>query len=366
MTYDPGERRDTPLARQIKASIQARGPLPVSEFMSQCLWDEAHGYYATRKVIGGSGDFITAAEISQIFGELMGLWSGVVWQQTLGSPATVTLVEFGPGRGTMMRDALRAARIVPGYLQALSVHLVEMSETLKAAQREALASAAVPITWGHNIADFATPAIAIGNEFLDAWPVEQWVKTERGWRPRAVGLDRHQQLTFTVVDDTSAREDLDRRFGSAPVGAIVELQNVERFAAALRHAAGSGPVVALLIDYGHVGDVSGDTLQAVRGHRHEHPLTSPGEADLSVQVSFFDLASAFDRAGLEIDGPVTQAEFLGGLGIVERGARLMGANPARSGEIEAGVARLITPNGMGTRFKVIGVRSKGLPKLPGF
>lgn len=366
MSYDPTERRNTPLARQLKAHISAHGPITVSEYMSRCLWDEAHGYYATRSVIGGSGDFITAAEISQIFGELIGLWSGVVWQQVLGAPRPVTFAEFGPGRGTMMRDALRAAQIIPEFLAAARVHLVEMSATLKAEQKSALSEAGVPLSWGQNLAGFPAPAIIVANEFLDAWPVEQWVRTEEGWLMRGVGLDARGELDFTVIADGARGDDFARRFADAPLGAVVETQRPERLADALNHVAASGPIAAIIIDYGHVGDISGDTLQAVRGHKMEHPLASPGEADLSAQISFFELASALHSASLEIDGPVTQAEFLGNLGIIERCGRLMHANPILAGEIEAGVARLIAPQGMGTRFKAIGVRSQGLPSLPGF
>ena len=366
MTYDPAARRDTPLAAKLKASIARAGPMPVSEYMSQCLWDDAYGYYATRSVIGGTGDFITAAEISQIFGELIGLWAGVVWSQVLGAPERVTLVEYGPGRGTMMRDALRSARIVPGFLQAASVHLVEMSSVLANEQRAALDGCGVPLSWGHNLTGFHTPAIIVANEFLDAWPVEQWIKTELGWFPRAVGLDAAGHLSFTHITGVHRRDDLDAQYPNAPLGAIFETQRAGRMADAFRALAETGPVAALIIDYGHVEPVSGDTLQAVRGHAYEHPLTSPGEADLSAQISFYELASALHADGLAIDGPVTQSEFLGNLGIIERASRLMSANPKRAGEIEASVARLIAPNGMGTRFKAIGVRTPNLPPLPGF
>jgi SAM-dependent MidA family methyltransferase len=334
--------------------------------MSECLWDEQFGYYATRTAIGSSGDFITAAEISQAFGELIGIWTAVVWQQVLGQPPSLRLVEYGPGRGTMMRDALRAAKVVPGYLQTLSVHLVEMSATLTAEQRSALNGFPVPVSWGQNLVGFAPPAIIIANEFLDAWPVEQFIKTDMGWFTRGVGRDDWGDLAFTVVPGTGNRDDLNQRYTDAPAGSIVERQNAETLAVALSAVAKSGPVAALIIDYGHVSSVSGDTLQAVRGHAYEDPLTSPGEADLSAQISFFDLASELHKAGLAIDGPTTQAEFLGALGIIERASRLMHANPTRAAEIEAGVARLLAPNGMGTRFKVIGVRSPQLPPLPGF
>lgn len=366
MNYDPTARRDTALALKLKALIAAEGPLTVADYMSRCLWDEDCGYYATRNVIGAGGDFITAAEISQVFGELIGIWSAVVWQKALGQPPSVRLVEYGPGRGTMMRDALRAGRVVPGFLEAATVHLVEMSPTLTAEQRAALDGFPVPVSWGQNLIGFEPPAIIIANEFLDAWPVEQWIKTTQGWRARAIGLDAMGALAFTTLPNSAPNAGLDQRYPEAPPGSIVESQHAGKFADALQALSRKGPLAALLIDYGHVSAVSGDTLQAVRGHAYEDPLTSPGEADLSAQISFFDLASAVHAAGLAIDGPITQAEFLGALGVIERASRLMHANPARAAEIEAGVARLLAPNGMGTRFKVIGIRSPQLPALPGF
>ncbi len=366
MTYDPELRRSTLLAIKLKDEIRHKGPITVAEYMSRCLWDEAHGYYATRRVIGRDGDFITAAEISQTFGEIIGLWAGVVWQQVLGAPKAFQLVEYGPGRGTMMRDALRAARVIPGLCEAASVHLLEMSPELIASQREALSDATVPIQWGHNLVGFTTPAIILANEFLDAWPVEQWIKTESGWRQRGIGLDLKGELCFSSMDQIPANNGFDARFPNAPYGAVIENQRLERLAEAFQTLARTGPVTALIIDYGYATAAAGDTLQAVREHKYESPLTSPGEADLSAHVSFYELASVLHSCGLSIDGPVTQAEFLGSLGILERASRLMHANPARAGEIETGLARLLAPNGMGTRFKAIGVRSPQLPPLPGF
>ncbi len=366
MSYDPELRRNTPLALKLKDDIRRNGPKSIAEFMSDCLWDDDHGYYTTQTVIGRAGDFITAAEISQTFGEIIGIWSAFVWQQVLGAPTAVTLAEYGPGRGTMMRDALRAARVVPGFAESVRVHLVEMSHGLTEIQRVALADVGVPLAWGQNLAGFATPAIILANEFLDAWPVEQWIKTESGWHWRGVELDVRGELSFGIVPNTRVRYDLEQQFPNAPIDAIVESVRPERFADALKSLAQSGPLAVLIIDYGHPTLSNGDTLQAVRNHAYESPLTSPGEADLSSHVNFFELATALHAAGLAIDGPVTQAEFLGSLGINERASRLMSANPERAGEIETGVARIIAPNGMGTLFKVIGIRSPELPPLPGF
>jgi NADH dehydrogenase [ubiquinone] 1 alpha subcomplex assembly factor 7 len=365
VTYDYELRRQTPLAAKLKERIRESGPIPVSEYMSNCLWDETSGYYATRDGIGAGGDFITAAEISQVFGELIGLWAAVVWKEALGAPEAVRIVEYGPGRGTMMRDIIRAGRVVPGFREAARVHLVEMSPMLAATQRATLEGLPVPVTWGQNLVGFETPAIILANEFLDAWPAEQWVRTPNGWFRRAVGLDASGELNYCLLE-AEAPPDLLQRFHDAPPGAIVESQQPKRFAEAFQALARTGPVAALIIDYGYATATAGDTLQAVRGHKYEFPLTSPGEADISAHVSFYELASVLHQAGLAIDGPLTQAEFLGALGIVERTTRLMQANPERAGEIETGVARIVAPNGMGGLFKVIGVRSPDLPQLPGF
>ncbi|MFT3730064.1 MAG: SAM-dependent methyltransferase [Hyphomicrobium sp.] len=359
-------RRDTPLARRIKEKIRRDGPMTIDTYMSACLWDAEHGYYRRRQVFGASGDFITAADISQVFGELLGVWAGVVWQGVLAAPNPITIVEYGPGRGTMMRDVLRAARIVPGFSSVARVHLVEASEALIEMQTETLSDFKNLLSWGRELDEFNPPAIIFANEFLDSWPVAQWIKTPKGWRIRAITLDANGELQFAAIDGDCPREAFEALLPDAPPGTVIETQRLDQLADALQALAERGPIAFLMIDYGHTTPAAGDTLQAVRNHKYESPLTSPGEADLTVHVNFYDLASTLHRAGLALDGPVTQSEFLGALGIVERASRLMSANPARASEIETGVARLLAPNGMGSRFKVLAARSAGLPSLPGF
>ena len=380
--YDPEARRDTALARVLVERIARQGPVSVREYMAACLVDPVHGYYRTRAAIGQGGDFITAPEISQVFGELIGLWAAVVWQR-MGAPARIDLVELGGGRGTLMRDAVRAMRVVPGLLAALRVHMVEVSPVLGEQQRACLAGAGVPMTWhgepatvGQAMSGYAAegpatqPTILVGNEFLDTGPVEQLVFSDGRWRERRIGVDERGALQFLIGDVTPD--------GPPPLegGVWAEGDIAERHEFGAREA-GPGfargfdsettqPVAALLIDYGHLRSGPGETLQAVRGHRFEHPLTSPGEADLSVQVDFAQVGDAARRAGLAVDGPVVQAEFLGRLGIMERASRLMAANPGQANAIETGIARLMAPAGMGGRFKAIGVRSPQLARLPGF
>ena len=376
--------RETPLAAKLKARIRAEGPISVRDYMHACLQDAEHGYYRGQTAIGKAGDFTTAPEISQIFGELIGLWSAVVWQQ-MGAPPAFNLVELGPGRGTLMRDLLRASgRAMPAFIKAARVLLIESSATLAAVQRQTLEGTGVPMAWhdavvadplsakiASAISIIDAPTILIANEYLDAQPIDQLVFDGAAWRQRVVALDAEGNLAFATGEVVTQPE-----AGSLPAsppepGDILELSSSrgalegERLA----HHAHKGPVAALYIDYGHPETAYGDTLQAVRRHAFEHPLACPGEADLSAQVDFAafrrDVEQAAGRGALVVDGPLTQGAFLASLGISERAARLIASNPALANEIEAGVARLLSPTGMGTRFKVIGVRSRSLPPLPG-
>ncbi|MEZ0300815.1 MAG: class I SAM-dependent methyltransferase, partial [Hyphomicrobiaceae bacterium] len=306
-----------------------------------------------------------------VFGELLGLWCAVVWQG-MGQPSPLRLVELGPGRGTLMRDALRAAERVPGFLYALSVHLVETSEPMREKQRGLLPPPLTPphkgegdrppIAWHptvHEVPDGA--AIVIANEFLDALPIRQLVFGEDGWRERMVELDAAGALRFAIGDKAAHA----RATPASPVGAILELRAGEDEVLA-ELGRRTGPCVALFIDYGPAEPAYGDTLQAVRRHAYVDPLATPGAADLTAHVQFAALADKARRAGLAADGPITQAEFLGALGIAERTSRLMAANPERAGAIETATQRLVSPTGMGSLFKVLAVRSPHLPPPPPF
>lgn len=356
------DRRDTPLAAHLKARIARDGPITIAQYMEACLQHPEHGYYRKHAV---GRDFITAPEISQVFGELIGLWSAVVWQQ-MDEPRPIRLVELGPGHGTMMRDMLRAARIVPDFLSALEVSLIETSAFLAARQLELLRDAGMPIH-ARDALDGIPPgaAIVIGNEFLDALPAHQYVRSRAAWHERTVGLDGRGDLQFGIGQVSDA--EILRRFPDAREGDIVQGHaTFAEIAAWMERRSAHAPIAALFVDYGHTVSARSDTLEAAHAHRIEHPLASPGEADLTVHVDFESLARAFGgRSGLAVDGPVTQAEFLGALGIAERASRLMSANPAQANAIEMGVQRLMAPHAMGTRFKAIGIRSGGLPALPG-
>jgi SAM-dependent MidA family methyltransferase len=355
---------ETPLLAVLRERIRRDGPMPVDEYMRQCLAHPEHGYWRRGSTIGAEGDFITAPEISQIFGELLGLWCAVVWQ-AIGSPAPVHIVELGPGRGTLMRDALRAAKLVPRFLQSTIIDLVEINEPLRQRQKDTLASSDVPDTlskvWHSSLKEIPDgPSIILANEFLDALPIRQLIWVGRSWRERVVELGPAGNLHFAV--GPPVRHDCNE---PAREGAIVELRPGENDLIA-HIARRRGPQIALFIDYGHFESSHADTLQAVRQHRYTDPLEAPGLSDLTAHVDFASLSRKARAERLAVDGPITQADFLGKLGIAERAARLMALNPNRAGEIEAGAQRLMSPTGMGQLFKVLALRTPELPSLPPF
>ena len=362
-------QHQTPLALKLEQRIRREGPIPVLDYMQACLDDPEHGYYRGQPAIGAGGDFTTAPEISQIFGELVGIWAAVAWR-AIGAPSRFHLVEFGPGRGTMLSDALRAARIVPGFLAAAHVHLVESNRALQQAQRQTLAASGLtaPISWHDALApDVATdaPVIVLANEFLDALPVRQLIFTDGAWRERCVGLDNDDH--FFLLPGQPAEPELLPAGTSPAEGEVIEIRpGTTQVADALRRWSAQ-PMAALFIDYGHTETAFGDTLQAVSRHRYASPFEKPGEMDLTAHVDFAAFARACRDRGCSVDGPITQAAFLMGLGLAERAATLRGAaRPDQIGLIEAGAQRISDPLGMGGRFKVMCVRSASVPVLPPF
>ncbi|AWB20986.1 methyltransferase [Methylobacterium currus] len=359
---------DTPLLGELRRLIAVEGPITIERYMALCLGHPVHGYYRTRDPLGAAGDFTTAPEISQIFGELLGLWTAEVWYG-LGRPAPFRLVELGPGRGTLMADALRALRAAaPDCLAAADLHLVETSPTLRAAQERALANAAP--TW-HDAIDTLPggPAILIANEFFDALPVRQYQRTERGWCERRVGLNG-DALAFGLSPDPTPEITAPEIAPHAAPGAIltlpaVALDLIRQIAGRLAREGGA----LAAIDYGDLYGGTADTLQAVARHRFADPLAAPGETDLTAQVDFAALARAAAGEGAVVHGPVTQADFLLALGLAQRAERLAArANPVQAAAVKAGADRLIdrTPRDMGHLFKVMGLAGPGQPGLPGF
>ena len=358
----------SPLETEIRRRIALAGPMPVAEYMALCLFDPKHGYYNTHDPFGARGDFITAPEVSQMFGELIGLWVSAVWKQ-MGAPENVRLIELGPGRGTMMKDVLRAAKIVPEFRAAIVTHLVEISPLLKAQQEKALEDAGVPIFWHAALADVPKgPAIIFANEFFDALPVNQAIKTERGWHERRIQIDSSDQLAFTIAPEplpffqTLLPSDL-----QAPrAGAIFEWR-ADTAAIELGRRVVNGRGAALVIDYGHTETGLGETLQAVGQHAYADPLTLPGNLDLTAHVDFQSLSRAVEAMGTNGFGPIEQSLFLRRLGIEQRAASLK-AKTGRSTEIDQALARLIGQNrtAMGELFKVIAFAHPSIGVPPGF
>lgn len=333
--------------------------MPVAEYMGLCLGDPEHGYYMTRDPFGAAGDFVTAPEISQMFGELLGAWAAQVWIDQ-GRPDPFLLVELGPGRGTLMRDALRAVAGVPGFRAAARVLLVETSPVLCARQAETLEGSGA--RWAGSLAALPeAPVIAFANEFFDALPVRQVQRLGTAWRERMVVLEGGR-LAFGW-GTPRAEAVLEARFASVPDGAVVELCPAGEAAAAslgARIAARGG--AALIVDYGR-WDGIGDSLQALADGAHADPLARPGEADLTAHVRFRALAEAAG-ASLRASGPVPQGVFLERLGITAR-ARVL-ARGAAGAEVAAAHRRLTHPEEMGNLFQVLALTPRGAPVPPGF
>jgi NADH dehydrogenase [ubiquinone] 1 alpha subcomplex assembly factor 7 len=350
----------TALAELFKARIARTGPMSVAEYMAECLLHPQHGYYTTRDPLGVAGDFTTAPEISQMFGELIGLALAQVWLDR-GAPAPFILAELGPGRGTLMADILRATRSVPGFHAGAQLHLVEASPALRAAQNARLAHHAP--RWCDRAADLPeAPLFLVANEFFDALPVHQYVRDGTAWRERKVGLEGGQ-LVFGQGNPLPMRG-LEPKSAVLPDGALVETcPAAEAIIAEIAARIATHDGAALIIDYGDWGS-RGDTFQAVRGHEPENVLANPGEADLTAHVDFAALARA--ARGL-IHSPLTpQGVFLERLGITARAQAL--ATQLTGDALENHIAahrRLTHPDEMGRLFKVMGLFRPATPPLPG-
>lgn len=353
----------TGCAREIRRIIAAQGPISVGEFMRIALTDPEFGYYVRRNPI--SGDFITAPEISQVFGELIGLFFVQLWEDH-GRPRRFHLVELGPGRGTLMADMLRAARIRPQFLDSAMIDLVEVSPVLAEHQRRALAPR--PVTWHRDLRDApaGAPVFIIANEFFDALPVRQFVRSSGRWHERKIALD-HGRFHFVQHPEPAPEEVIPARLRDAPDGAVFE------FSADAQHIAGeiAARIVrtggaALIVDYGHTRSGFADTFQAVQRHKFADPLADPGEADLTFHVNFEVLAQAAEAQNATAFGPVTQGRFLTALGIRERGEILKRSAPAYAQMIDSGVERLIGETQMGQLFKMLAITAPDSPPPPGF
>ena len=356
------------LANKIARRIRAEGPLSLAAYMAIALHDPELGYYATRRPLGGAGDFVTAPEISQLFGELIGLWCVVVWEQ-IGRPDPVIVAELGPGSGMLAGDLLRAAAAVPEFRRAMRLYLVEASPVLREEQRRRLAFAE-PV-WLNRVAELpAGPALIVGNEFLDALPIRQLVRGNSHWAERMVALDRADRLVFADGPENPALSLLapEALRDPAEPGAVFELcPSALALGTVLGARLARDPGAVLLIDYGHSPSRLGASLRALSHHHPADPLASPGSADLSAHVDFAAFADAARAAGAEAYGPVPQGRFLDALDISARLAALSGrATPAQRRQLDTGVERLLDPAQMGDLFKAVALVSPRLPTPIGF
>jgi len=351
--------------------IKVQGPISIATFMAEALGNKQHGYYMKQDPFGQGGDFTTAPEISQMFGEIIGLWQANNWLN-MGRPETIHLIELGPGRGTLMQDALRSMKIVPGLLDTVKLHFVETSPALRRIQEKNLQAYIKPI-WHNRINEVldvagGEPIFVIANEFFDALPVRQFQKTETGWHERLICLDSHENLCFQLAPVPTSEQIIPPAHHRAENGSIVEICAIgENILAEVASHIKINNGAALIIDYGHDTGGTGDSLQAVKGHQYSDILINPGDADLTTHVNFLRLKEIAQRIDIKTYGPIPQGDFLQSMGIKARSQKLsLNATSAQKKDIHAAQHRLIDENEMGKLFKVMALTDHGLQGVIGF
>lgn len=369
MTHNSVAAETTPLEERLIALIRANGPISIADFMEDALGHPHDGYYTSQTSIGAEGDFTTAPEISQTFGEIVGLWLVQSWIE-MGEPKKFNLVEFGPGRGVLMADIVRAARLRPEFLKASVVWLIEKSGRLRHEQRRRLDRMPLPPLWTDDFSQVPPgPALIVANEFFDCLPIRQFERMKSGWRERLIGLsDDGQALAFCLAGTPPLAGLALPNADETPFGAVAEIcEGGLKLAAEVSRALVGGGGRALIIDYGHMASGFGDTLQAVRRHAYWPVLSSPGKADVTAHVDFEALARAAIEAGASVYGPVAQGVFLDRLGLAARAERLAsGKNAQQALDIDRAVRRLVAPQEMGEVFKAMAISSPGLVPPAGF
>lgn len=344
----------TALKQILQNMIALTGPISIAQYMHLCHSHPEHGFYATNNPIGKEGDFITAPEISQIFGELLASWAMGAWQ-AMGSPDNIQLVELGPGRGTLMSDILRTVKANTNFQNTLSVAMIESSPVLRKIQMVAIKCSGVHIQWHETLDDLPQlPTLFIANEFLDAIPFRQYVKSEKKWHELVIDIDSENELLLGAGDTGINNNLLPSGHDSEPNGAIFEIAPArEAIVATIANHIEANDGAALFIDYGHTKSGFGDTFQAVHKHKKADPLTAPGECDLTSHVDFEVLSRIAQHAGIQAFPTINQGDFLLKLGLLERaGALGFGKSAEQQHQIELDVERLAADNQMGKLFKV--------------
>lgn len=348
------------LARRIRTT----GPITLADYMGDCLMHPDHGYYQQERIFGADGDFITAPEISQMFGEMIGLWLANRWH-AMGAPTHINLIELGPGRGTLMADILASTRNVAGFHDAVSVHFLELSEQLRAEQQKAVPNA----QWHSSLATIPNgPVLMIANEFFDALPIHQFEFRDGVWFERSVTLDDDGNLKLTLTEPSAKFALIPDHLRKPTSNAVIEVSPaaigiMRDIGDRLNNDGGA----ALIIDYGYDHANFGDSFQAVKDHRYCDALTAPGKADLTAHVNFESLKRMATDAGLKIGGPVGQGKFLMQLGLGNRAGTLVnGKNEEEQAETFSALKRLSAPDEMGELFRVLSVSDIDQDMAPGF
>ncbi|MCF6343708.1 MAG: SAM-dependent methyltransferase [Devosiaceae bacterium] len=362
-------QQDTELGEIINREIRQSGPMSLSSYMALCLTHPKFGYYIKSDPLGAKGDFITAPEISQMFGEFIGLFIAGTYQ-ALGSPKKFDLVELGAGRGTLLKDAMRVLKNIDGLLPAMRLNLLEVSEPLIKAQSENLKGFRPNFISDINqLDDSEAPLIIIANEFFDALPIKQFQKQNGKWHERSIGLKKHEtgeeQRAFGLAPMILPDDILPSELKQAKDGAIWEVNFASLgLMSEISKKIAKRKGAFLVIDYGYGMTQAGETFQAVEKHQFTDPLNSPGMADLTAHINFESLASAANKAGARVHNLKTQLKFLLQMGIEERSIALIKANPSHKEEIEKAKNRLIGEKEMGNLFKVLCISSKELAPYP--
>ena len=353
------------LSAIIREKIAASGPISIADYMSLALGHPEHGYYITRDPFGVRGDFITAPEISQIFGEMIGVWCAQVWMQMGAGP--ISLVELGPGRGTLMADLLRATKSVPGFHDAVTIHMVETSPVLANAQYMHLRDRHPRIEWLDSVDELPdSRTLLIANEFFDALPIKQYVMTAEGIRERRVTYDETADAFDFVLAEPGlslAKSGHDIAANTVMEHSPVSRSIMRKLAQHIRTHGGGG----LIIDYGYLGEAHHDTLQALKSHLFHPVLSEPGEADITAHVDFSTLMDIARDVGNQVPALITQGEFLVRMGAQLRLEMLLRqASQEQREPLISGLQRLVSPQAMGELFKVMAFLSDAQLEAPGF